>query len=278
MNFYGKVVGPQHTLFGRIVPMMEAMQLAVSRAAEQPLPPVQLAHDLPSWVHNIADELTCTIFKGIVNLAPAAKKYHARKHGQMVGLLLRMALFYWKETSAIWEREGLNRLTPEQKEKLEKLTGWEAIFLHASKMAGRPITTKSQARRFLMKQLNRFVWRTAKTTWTLINYTLHQPVEDVLQFLTGIPEGFKCYLRTDGEFAKRGKRTEVFLVLLTYWPEIQEMQQSQPPLTRPFLLQWLEKQEGKTLSDDKKFSELCDDIGLDMCPPGHPFNQPDHQL
>lgn len=271
MNFYGTTVGPQHTLFGRVAPMMEAMRLAICRAAEQPLPPVQLAHDLPPWVHRIADELTRTVFKGIVNLAPATKKYHARKNGQLVGLLIRMVIFYWKDASAIWEREGLNKLTPEQEAKLEKMTGWEAACQHTSQMAGRPITTKKQVMKFWRQRLGEFALRMAKTNWTLINYTLHQPVEDIFQFISGIPEGFRCFLRTDGEFAKQGKRTEVYFVLLTYWPEIREMQQSQPPLTRPFLLEWLEKQEGKELSDEKIFSGICDDIDLDMSPPGHPF-------
>jgi integrase len=62
MNFYGKVSGPQHTLYGRVAPIMEAMRLAISHAADQPLPAVQRAHELPPWVHRIADELTCTVF------------------------------------------------------------------------------------------------------------------------------------------------------------------------------------------------------------------------
>jgi hypothetical protein len=275
MNFYGNTTGPQHTLFGRVVPMMGAMRLAIDRAAEQPLPAVPLAHDLPSWVHNIADELTCTVFKGIVNLAPKTKKFHARTHGQFIGLLLRAALFYWKDAPAALERDGLNKLTPERETKLDKLVGWEPACAHASQLAGWPITTKAQATKFFAARLKRFILHTTKATWTLMVHALNQPIEDVLQFLTGIPEGFKCFLRTDGEFAKRGKRTEIFIVLLTYWPEIQEMQQAQPPLSRPFLLKWLEEQEGKTLSDDKIFSGICDDISLDMAPPGHPFKRND---
>lgn len=251
--------------------MMEAMRLAIHRAAEQPLPAVELAHDLPVWVHNIADELTCTVFKGVVNLAPMTKKFHARKHGQFIGLLIRMALFYWKDAPATLEREGLNKLSQEQEAKLEKLVGWEPMCRHASNLAGRPITTKAQAIKFYTARIRQFAVRTAKSAWTLVVYALRQPVGDVLEFLTGIPQGFNCFLRTDGEFAKRGKRTEVFMVLLTYWPEIEEMQRSQPPVTRPMLLKWLEKQEGKTLSDDKIFSGICDDISLDMAPPGHPF-------
>jgi hypothetical protein len=272
MNFYGTTVGPQHTLFGRIPPLMEAMRVAISRAANQPLPPVQFAKAVPQWGHNIADELTCTVFKGIVNMAPVGNKYHARKAGQMIGLFIRMAYFWWKESGQILEREGLSTLTVEQEKRLEKLTGWEVGCAHASKLAGRPITTKAQANRFLTRRATQFALNTLKIGWTLTKHAFNQPVEDILQFLTGLPEGFKCFLNTDGDFAKRGKRTKVFFVLLTYWPEIEEMRQANPPLTRKFLLDWLEKQEGEQLADSEQiFFALCDDISLDMAPPGHPF-------
>lgn len=259
--------------------MVEAIRLAVCRAAEQPLPPVQLSRDLPAWVHNIADELTCTIFKEIIYLAPATKKYHARMNGRLVGLLIRMAIFYWKDAPAIWEREGFNKLTPEQEVKLDKVSGWDLACHHVSQLTGRPITTKAQLMKLWRQRLTSVVFRLARTTWTLINYTLHQSVEDVFQFLSGVPEGFKCFLRTDSEFAKPGKRTKVFMALLTYWPEIEEMRHVQPPLQKPYVLAWLEKEEGqKLMSSDHAFSELCNDIELDFGLTGHPFNRPDPQV
>jgi hypothetical protein len=271
MNFYGKAVGPQHTIYGRVVPMMGAIWAAINRAAEQPMPALKLMHEVPPWVHRIADELTRTVFKGVGNLATAAKKYHARKNGQLVGLLLRMAIFYWKGAAAIWEREGLNRLTPEQKARLEEITGWEPACRHATGMAGRLIATKAQLLKFWKQRLGRLVLRLGKMTWMIVNYTLHQSVEDVFQFISGVPEGFQCFLNTKDEYAKTGKRTEVYFALLSYWPEIQEMQQAQPPLSRSYLLGWLEKQEGRQLVESEKaFLELCDDIDLDMAPPGHP--------
>ena len=64
----------QHQLSGRFVPVMDAMRLAISRAAEQPVPAVKFANELPKWGHNIGDELTCTVFKGIVNMAPRRRQ------------------------------------------------------------------------------------------------------------------------------------------------------------------------------------------------------------
>lgn len=49
LNLYGPTAGPQHTLFGRVVPMMGALQLALARAAEQPMPAVPFAGILPAW-------------------------------------------------------------------------------------------------------------------------------------------------------------------------------------------------------------------------------------
>jgi len=272
MNFYSTTVGPQHTLFGRVPPLMDAMRLAISRAAEQPLPPVQFADSLPPWIHNIADELTCTVFKGIVNMAPMGNKYHARKAGQIIGLLIRAAIFWSKQASVILEREGLTKLSVEQEKKLEKLIGWEFACAQASKLTGRPITTKAQVMKFWASQVTRFALHTAKIGWDLIKFAVQQPVEEVYQFFSGIPEGLKCFLNNDGDFAKTGKRTEIFIVLLIYWPEIEEMRQAKPPLTRKFLLDWLEKQEGKQVAEsDKIFCALCDDISLDLAPTGHPF-------
>ena len=90
---------------------MEALRLAIYRAAEQPLPAVQFVNDLPVWVHTIADEFTCTVFKGIVNMVPKGKKYHARRAGQMIGFYIRAAIFYWKDVPAVLEREGLAKPT-----------------------------------------------------------------------------------------------------------------------------------------------------------------------
>jgi hypothetical protein len=275
MNFYGTTVGPQHTLFGRVPPVMEAMHLAVLRASEQPTPPAQLANAAPPWVHNVANELTCTVFKGIVNMAPVGNKYQARKAGQITGLLIRAAIFWCKEAAVIWEREGLTKLTPERERKLEKFTGWEVGCAQASKLAGRPITTKAQAMKFLKDRITRFALRTGKLGLNLTWFAVRQPVSEVAEFIAGLYDGFKCFLNDDGDFAKTGKRTEIFIVLVMYWPEIEEMRQAKPPVTRKFLLDWLEKQEGKQLAEsDKIFSALCDDISLDMAPPGHPFNPP----
>jgi len=160
VNFYGTTTGPQHTLFGRIVPLMDALRLALYRAAQQPAPVVPFARQLPAWGHNIGDELTCTVFKGIVNLAPQGNKYPARKSGQTVGLMIRAAIYYWKEVPALLARNGFAKLTAEREKILEQLTGWEVGMDQASQLAGKPIKTKGQLKKFARARLSQFVSRT----------------------------------------------------------------------------------------------------------------------
>ncbi|HUZ07746.1 MAG TPA: hypothetical protein VMV89_09695 [Candidatus Paceibacterota bacterium] len=274
MNSYGTTVGPQHTLVGRIAPMCEAFRLALHHATNIPPFPTRYAKDFPQWAHKIGDELTKTIFKGIVRMAPKdsqPNETNANKVGQMYGLMIRMVIYFWKEVPAQIERDGLNKLTPEQNQRLEKVIGLELLVPEASELAGRPVTNQEEIKKFIRRRILKFLFQQVRLGLRMINFILHRQAGEVFQFLSGMPKGFKGFLNTDGKFAGKGKRTEIFLLLLMFWPEIEEMRQSQPPKTRKFLLEWLEKIEGKQLVvDPKVFYELCDDIDLDLAPPGHP--------
>lgn len=254
--------------------MAEAFRLAIARAAKQPASTPRYAHNFPDWGHKAADELTKTIFKGIVRMAPIendSPKILAHKAGKLLGFLIRAAVFYWKEVPAQIERDGLNKLTTAQEEKLEKIAGLELLLPQASELAGRPITGKAELVTFSRRWIMNFVMRLVRINLALMKLILHRSSEEIFEFLSGIPKGFKAFLKTDGEFAGKGKRTEIYVVLLTCWPEIEEMRLSQSPRTRKHLLEWLEKEEGKQLCvDPKVFYELCGDIGLDLAPPGHP--------
>jgi hypothetical protein len=276
MNHYGTIAGPQHTLVGRIAPMCEAFRLAIHRAVNRPPFPTRYVHTFPEWGHNVTDELTKTVFKGLVGMAPSGNQISAFKIGQLTGFFIRAAIFYWKEAPAQLERDGLNKLTPEQEQKLEKALGWELLLPEASELAGRSIRGKDELIKFHRQRILRSATNLIRCNLRLINYILHRPLEEIFQFLSGLPKGFKAFLKTDGEFAGKNKRTEIFLLLLMYWPEIEEMRQSKPDKTRKYLLDWLEKQEGRELvSDDKIFFAICDDIDLDLTIPGHPFKLPE---
>ncbi len=272
MNFYGTETGPQHTISGRVVPLCEGMYRSVLKAANLPLKEPQHSGCLPPWVQNICDEFTKTVFKRLVESVPRDNKLVARDYGRTIGILLRGAVFYLKEVPALLKKEGFLDLTKEQDEKAEKVAGLPVLFSMMSQTFQKPISNEDE----LFREGGERVAKKAEELWggflLVGRYLLDQPIEQQHEFLCGIPEGFVSFLNEQGDFAGKRKRFEIFLLLAMYWPEIAEMQRQQPPKTRKYLLEWVEKQEGKQLFDDPKvFYGICDDIGLDMAPPGHPF-------
>ena len=284
MNLYGKISGPEHTVFGRIAPMGEALHRAVFRAVGKPLDAVELSGAMPEWCQNIADRLVLTVLKGIVGLAPQGK-FDARSYGRLVGVLMRGIVHFGKEVPAQLKRDGLLDLDPEKEKKLESMFDIPAILAFVSAKLQRPISNNDELIQAGTEELERRVDVQAEFLLTVSRYLLNRPVAEQHEFLCGIPEGFILFLNNDGGYTGQRQRTELYLLLLMYWPEITEMQKAQPPKTCKFLLDWLEKQEGKEVADDedrlkqepkklvddaKQFYGLCGEIGLVMGPPGHP--------
>jgi hypothetical protein len=275
MNFYGTQTNEQHTLAGRLIPLLEALWLAIAKATGQPAMEPRYSELLPGWTHNLCAKTTTTLFKGLVEAAPRDNVVNARNYGCMIGILLRGVVFYMKEVPAILEKDGLLNLTPERESKLEQLAGLPQLFAMASDFFNKPISDGDTLIEAGAEQVNKKADELAAGFGQVMLYLLNRPVSEQSAFLDGIARGFKIFLNNDGEFAGDKRRLEAYLALFAYWPEIAEMQKSQPPKTRLTLLNWLEAQEEKQLFDDpKNFFFLCDEIGLDMTAPGHPSKTP----
>jgi len=270
VNFYGKTSGPGHKLFGRMAPMCEALQLAIYRGAGKPVPPASLSQGMPEWCHKIADKLVLTIFKGYVGLAPQGN-IDAGNYGRMVGFFLRAITHFCREVPAELKREGLSDLEPEKEKELESMIDIPALVAFASTKLQRPISNGDELIKAGGEELGRRVVGQAEFLLTFGRYLLNRPVAEQHEFLRGIPDGFILFLNNDGRFTGQRQRTDLYLWLLIYWPEISEMQKGEPPKTCKFLLDWLEKRvEEKLVGDAKQFYGLCGEIGLVMGPPGHP--------
>ena len=269
MNFYGPESLDRHTIAGRVLPLLEAFDIAIKKAAKLPVPEQKRSAELPHWCHRICDQLTKTLFKNVVGFAPQ-DKLDPRKIGRCVGMLIRGATFSCNEAAGELKREGLIDLSQEQKKKLEKAVGWPVVFREASERWQEPIQNKRQLIKVGRRKSYSFVSKIAGHICKVLKYLLNRSVREKFEFLSGIPEGFVAVLNDDGDFAVRTKRNELYLSLLMHWPEILEMQNTQSP-TRRVLLEWLEMQEKKQLVvDQKQFNELCADVELDLAPPGRP--------
>jgi hypothetical protein len=271
MNFFGPENREEHTIAGRLIPLAEALYHSVMKAGGQPVPQPSYSAQLPAWCHHICDQFTKTIFRGLVDMAPKEKKFDARNYGRMVGLLLRGASFWFKDAPAQLKKEGLLNLSPEQEQKLDKSAGLELLLPVVSKQFQKPVTSEEELLEAVQAQVEAKADQLRSQGLVVLRFLESQPVAEQHKFLCGIPEGFIMVLDHQAEFKGKRGRYEIFLLLLTYWPEIGEMQRAQPPKTRRDLLEWLEKQEGKQIvQDEKVFFELCGDIGLVLAPPGHP--------
>jgi hypothetical protein len=272
MNFYGTGTTEQHSLSGRLIPLMEAMYLSIRKASGQPAGEPRYSMVLPPWAHKLCDKFTVTICKNLVAMAPKDNQFIARHYGQMIGMLLRGVVFSFNELPARLKNEGLCNLTEEQANKLEKLSGLPLLFSVASETLQKPISSGDELIQAGVETAEKKTREINEHLFLVLRYLLDRPVQEQYEFLRGIPEGFKAFLNFQGEFVGNKRRFESYLLLAMNWPEIAEMQKAQPPKTRKDLLEWLEKQDGKQLyADPKKFFELCGEIDLDMSPPGHPF-------
>jgi len=64
--------------------------------------------------------------------------------------------------------------------------------------------------------------------------------EAMVEFNQGMGEGMSGFMDADGEFVGGSNRANIYLFLLTVWPEIKEMQESEPRKTITDLHAWME--------------------------------------
>ena len=271
MNFYGNKSSDDHTLAGRLIPFGEAMHHAVMKAAGQPVPEAKHSIALPGWCHKICDELTKSIFGNLVKAAVRENKISFRNYGRVVGMLLRGAVFFFKDAPALLKQDGLLDLNKDQEAKLEKFTGTPLLLAAASDTLQKPISNEDELHQASADYLDQKMEALINGGLTMLRHLWNQPVKEQHEFLRGIPEGFVALVDNLGEFSGKRNRYGVFILLVTHWPEIAEMQKAQPPKTRRELLEWLDKQEGRQIVEDpKQFYDLCGDIDLNLAPPGPP--------
>lgn len=258
------VANPLATIAGQAIPVVEAFWLAVNRARGQGSVEPELSVCLPPWCHNIADQFAKTVFKSMIGLDPKGQ-FDARNYGRMIGLILRAAVFVFKEVEPLLRKEGLWELSNSEQTKLKEVSGLELLFAVASKNWKVPIRNENQ----LLHQTERHVEKRALDLMeglkTVLVHVWGQSIEEQHQFLCGIPEGFTTFLDGEGQFTGDRGRTKLYTALLALWPEIVEMQKAEPPKSRRDLQRWLvDEKKVLMVDDDDWFDHLCDEIGLVM--------------
>ena len=90
------------------------------------------------------------------------------------------------------------------------------------------------------------------------------------EYMKGWQTGHSGLLDEGGNLVGN-QRTELYLLLLARWPQVEAMQRSDPPSTRKDLFELIESEIGRNRAGTlKRFERLCEDIGLVMKVPGPP--------
>jgi hypothetical protein len=183
--------------------------------------------------------------------------------------VLKRCLAFW-EHDAPREASTLDVISEAEWKRIEPLLGLEVLrsdLIRRCGAAGRQHAST--------EELAEGVWKKVLDNLDKVAAWLEaeagkQPPELQAQYWAGVAEGFKALVDDDGKFTVETARTNTYTNLLTAWVETEEMRR-QGQTTRRDLYAWLKGRFPETpMGDEDWFCDVCDDIGLQMKPPGPP--------
>jgi hypothetical protein len=203
--------------------------------------------ELPSWAGNICEQLARTIFKRLAELRPEGEQADWRNTGRMLGVWQRIITFLadaWKNGE---------RVLPE-----------EALAPSTAPADSFVVIPQSDLLQSVQESLKN----------QILESFLQNPAEQE-EFFAGLHEGHKMFLDTNGQLVGDRGRTQVYLVLLGNWMEIEEMRKGRPSKTCLDLYEMLAPSLGDPHRERFEwFNDVCNGIGLCMKTPGRPRKNP----
>ena len=100
-------------------------------------------------------------------------------------------------------------------------------------------------------------------------------VDFMVDYWHGYAKGMEMLVDNQGNWVGASVRFDILESLLAFWPDIELMRKSNPPMTRVDLLKWLKDRcPGIVWGDEQeRFDKICDEIGLSMKAPGGPHGK-----
>lgn len=249
---------------------------------------------LPDYCYNILELYKRTIYKGYVPISEAifikdkeraatcktiseAKEIMTidwEKLGQVFSIGERGMMFFENEAEQKLKQDGLLDLTPNQDDDIYKLVfgdRWaekRKTEIQAQEPA-KPLEEIIVERLFAIEATA----KRAVPEWH--QKALEWDAEAVTKFHAGVAKGSAAFLDKDGELVgeKKIKLRDTYEMLLTGWPEIEEMLKADPPKTRNHLWEWLRPFSYALwieIQDLEQLNRLCTAIKLTLKEPGAP--------
>jgi hypothetical protein len=194
--------------------------------------------------------------------------------GRVEGIGMRGLRFFEFEAREKLKSDGLLDLQPEQERRVLGL------------MFGNDWWWKKLTILFLRP--GRFVRTLAMSIWAVFykikvmrfsqlgDLAYQWSPEAPAEFSAGIDEGQRGFMDKDGQLVGESPRANIYEFLLLVWPEIKEMQKSNPPITRNDFNEWVKpfaKDGTVSINDLDQLLDVCDDIHLKFAGRGRPRNK-----
>lgn len=236
-----------------------------------PLPHWRQTRPTPGWAKNICERLRRTILKSVLKLRPNPKAGISwRNYGRCIGIMKRYRVFLHQDVPQIFEREGLNDISPEEWEKIQPLLGEETAREYYLKLLNRPADDPAPLEELTQLAIEKQLANLEALEQLAFFHVSHQSAKTGNIFLKGISEGFTAFLNEDGEFTGDDRRADVHLELLACQHDIEKMRRSLPQKNNKHLVRELRKlPEFKNKSQDW-FNEVFKSIKLSIGPRGRP--------
>jgi len=212
---------------------------------------------LPDYCHNILQVLRKTCFKGIPTIEETVS-YDAKqlqecktleeiktvikmdwmKVGMAFGVLMRLQRFGEMEMQEQMDEDFFSDGAKEEKGELFELYfGKRWLQTKQAEMGGG--NDEASFESHLMTRFNALFENIAKA-FAASNHNAYQwGPQAMIELNQGMGEGLSGFLDEDGQLAGQSNRLNIYWFLLLVWPEIKEMQASQPRKTITDLHEWM---------------------------------------
>jgi len=187
----------------------------------------------------------------------------------MAGILVRGQSWWTRDAELVLKKEGLGDLTEEEGDKIWTGAGMEDLRPFLLQVLKRGAEDKSTTEELVTAAFEKWMTGLELQKDAVVRLANNETAANQDEFWKGFSEGFTLLFDAHGGLAGDKGRTQILLILLTYWVEIEEMRRAGK--SRRHLHDCVDAELGQQLTGDlPRFRAICDDIGLVMKSPGRP--------
>lgn len=240
-----------------------------AEAGLTPLPHWTKTRETPAWTKNICRKLSNTILKSVLKLRPK-RKVNWRHYGRCIGIAERYKTFLVKDVPQILKKEGLNKISKKQWQRIQPLLGEKEARQYYLKVLERPKNNQTPLPELVELAHGKQIAYLEKIKEIAFFHLASQSAKTTHVFLKSMSEGYTAFLNEDGQFSGDDRRADIHLELIAWQYDIEKMRRSLPQKNNKHLVTELKKlPEFKNKTPDW-FNDVFKSIKLSIGRRGRP--------